>query len=376
MKKPCSHCLASRSRGFSIIEIMVGMVIALIATLIIFQMYAAFEGQKRSTTSGADATENGMLALYSIDRDARMAGTGLADADLLSCTSMYSYYSDGTTGTSPAPAFAGGLNSLMAAFITNGAGGLSDTITFNYGDSIRSGISTAISKTMPPTSSELNVVSTAGYAEGDVVIIVQNGQCTVMEITQVQPSAYKLQHNPSQNDATYNAPSNFDTSTWPTYTAGAQLFSLGGGTTSRTYFVGASGNTFALMSLLPTDAAAIATVGDIVNLQVQYGIAPVGSQAVNCWVNATTGNACDTSDWANPSTANIQRIKAIRVAVVARSAQIEKPTGGACTTTAAAPVSWTGGPAIDLTADLNWQCYRYKVFQTITPFRNVLWANL
>lgn len=356
---------------------MVGMVIALAATLIIFQMYSAFEGQKRTTTSGADATENGMFATLSIERDARMAGAGIADSNLFSCANIFSYFDNGTTQTSPAPNFVGGLLSLMPVRIIDG-GNAPDTITFTYGNSVRSGISSAISKNMPQPSAELDVVSTAGFRLNDLVIVAQGGNCTVMQITQVQPAAYKIQHNPG-NAPSYNPAANFqNANSWPAYNAGAQVFSLGGGTTQRTYSVGTSGPTLALMAQLPTDAAPVATVGDIVSLQAQYGIAPVGSQQVNCWVNATLGNACDASDWANPTSANILRIKAIRIAVVARSALSERQTAGVCTATTAAnaPQSWTGGPAIDLTANANWQCYRYKTFQTIIPLRNVLWANL
>jgi len=127
-----------------------------------------------------------------------------------------------------------------------------------------------------------------------------------------------------------------------------------------------------------TFANATPLAGNIVNIQAQYGIAPAASQTVNCWVNATNGgNACDASDWATPTAANIARIKAIRIAIVARSALMEKPTAGAvCDATASAPTTWPGGPAVSLAADANWKCYRYKVYETIIPLRNVLWANI
>ena len=53
------------------------------------------------------------------------------------------------------------------------------------------------------------------------------------------------------------------------------------------------------------------------------------------------------------------------------------PATGVCNTTATAP-TWAGSregtsPAINLTADANWQCYRYKTFETVVPLRNMLW---
>ena len=63
--------------GFSIVELMVGTVIAMVAILVIFNAFAAFEGQKRSTTTTNDVQAAGMLALQAIERDMRMAGYGM-----------------------------------------------------------------------------------------------------------------------------------------------------------------------------------------------------------------------------------------------------------------------------------------------------------
>ena len=41
-----THTNLSLPRGFSLIEILVGMAVALLATLVIAQMYTNFEGQK------------------------------------------------------------------------------------------------------------------------------------------------------------------------------------------------------------------------------------------------------------------------------------------------------------------------------------------
>jgi type IV pilus assembly protein PilW len=111
----------------------------------------------------------------------------------------------------------------------------------------------------------------------------------------------------------------------------------------------------------------------IIDLQAEYGIAPAGSQQVTQWVPATGAWAGDLT------TANVYRIKAMRIAVVARSAEYEKPdTSGVCSSTSADMVSnwstWatfsTGGYPAD------WQCYRYKVFETVIPLRNIIWAGV
>jgi type IV pilus assembly protein PilW len=76
----------------------------------------------------------------------------------------------------------------------------------------------------------------------------------------------------------------------------------------------------------------------------------------------------------------------VRVAVVARSAQPEKPAAGLgapCDTTTVAP-TWSGNTGIARSFDLStiplpagvtWQCYRYRVFETTVPLRNWIWKS-
>jgi len=82
---------------------------------------------------------------------------------------------------------------------------------------------------------------------------------------------------------------------------------------------------------------------------------------VNEWLPATGA-------WANPTSAMIARIKAIRIAVVARNPQYEKDV--------ISPDSlllWENGPEITLTEDE--RHFRYRVFETIVPLRNLIWAS-
>jgi type IV pilus assembly protein PilW len=62
---------------------------------------------------------------------------------------------------------------------------------------------------------------------------------------------------------------------------------------------------------------------------------------------------------------------------VARSAQYEKPESGTCRTTTADTVkSWSTWASFDTSRyPADWQCYRYKVFETVVPLRNAIWGN-
>ena len=84
------------------------------------------------------------------------------------------------------------------------------------------------------------------------------------------------------------------------------------------------------------------------------------------------------------SSGDIGRIYAVRLAIVARSAVKEKAdSSGTCVTTTTTSVnmpSWSGG-TIDVsknpdgTANPDWQCYRYKTFETVIPLRNLIWRQ-
>jgi len=90
-----------------------------------------------------------------------------------------------------------------------------------------------------------------------------------------------------------------------------------------------------------------------------------------------------------------ESVIAVRVAVVARSALAEKPSGidgTKCDATTDGTESPTPGPdlrprwvggLIDVSASgdpspaspLYWKCYRYRVFETTVPLRNWIWRS-
>lgn len=369
-------------KGFSLVEIMVGLAMGMIAMLVIMQVFSVFEGEKRTTTGGADAQSNGAIALYMIERDARMAGWGLDSSVYANCNSPYSYC-DGSASCGGA---AGALGNLSFASVRVADGGTNpDSITAQFFsnpslDSINFPANTTLRSTMPQASSELNVGSVSGCVDGGMVLVSQGGNCTLMKITQIQGPSLKLQHNTGLNGE-YNPTINYQTDNgWPAYKEGATLACFeaapNGPVRQRIYSIN---NTTRQLQRTDNTGESVVTneliAPEIIDLQAQYGIAPVGSQVVNEWVDATGAT------WANPTLENWKRIKAVRIALVARSTQYEKPEpDGACVTTT--PDMVTKWPAYEWAAfdttnyPGDWQCYRYKIFETVVPLRNVMWGNL
>ncbi len=136
---------------------------------------------------------------------------------------------------------------------------------------------------------------------------------------------------------------------------------------------------------LISDAAASPIADNIVQMQMQYGYDSNADGVVQSteWINGCANpaqlpigaaGACvaaASTDWA--------KVISIRMAVLARSAQPEIPstgTGTACDTTKTAP-TWAGGNIDPSVVDpTSWKCYRYQVFETQVPVRNLIWFPL
>ena len=78
---PSRRTSLARAQGFSIIELMVGLVIGLLTLLAIYQLFAVSEGRRRTVAAVSQAQSAGALALFAIEREIRSAGLGFASLD-------------------------------------------------------------------------------------------------------------------------------------------------------------------------------------------------------------------------------------------------------------------------------------------------------
>lgn len=323
----------SQQTGFTLAEIMVGLAVGMLATVVIMQVFSVFETQKRTTTGTADAQTNGGIALYNIGRELQVAGYPLMPVDdsPLECTAL-------TFGAT-------GITSISPVTVTDGT---SDTVTLRYGSSISGGIPSAIGAL---SGNDVTVDSNFGCQPGDITLVTNGATCAM---------------------SSANAVAGTTTVTLADTTAaiaGANLSCLG--TWNEITYAATNGE---------LTRNGVPTVTGVANLQAQYGVSnTAASNQITAWVDATGAT------WAAPSVANRNRIKAVRIAVVARNAKMESAnvTAACSSTVAAAPTglcAWAGSaaspaPAIDLSADANWQRYRYRVFETIIPLRNMIWSK-
>lgn len=403
--------------GFTIVELMVGLVIGLIATLVIMQTFSAFEGNKRSTTGIADAQTNGSIGLYMLQRELQFAGYGIpvisgtmplitvrpdqltfqnyagktqAEIDAEYATALAAYNTkiaaDSATVQSgevysalkcnPAPTLSVDADNnpatpdvtidvitpvVITDGVTNGTG--SDTIAIRYGTTTRGAMQTRVITTSG--SNYVGVENNLGCRTGDVVLVTRNsntGDTTCV--------ATKVTSTNAQLDAATNAIN--------------VLSNVGMGLNNRLACLGQlrqavfGVGTGADANQLQKNGVNV--ISDIVNLQAQYGVsATPNSEVVNPlipnsgWFDATGGT------WATPSVANRNRIKAVRIALVARNNLLEKNVvSQACTGAATGPAKvCVFGGDVDLAASLgaDWNRYRYRTYEVIVPLRNVLAAS-
>jgi len=391
-------------RGFSMVELMVAMLIGLIGMIIIFQVFEVSEGIKRTTTSGGDAQQNGAIALYVMEHDLRNAGMGFNDVSYAGCN-VVAHDSKSAT-----PDF---TIKLVPVLITPGATAkVPDKFTVLYGSAALVANPTVLTKIMDDANSDLLLSNPYATRPGDLLVLLwpaTANDCSLVEVTGQPPlSPTTFQHKP---DVPYQL--------WGTLTNETARFNRPAGLTvvyggvgsptgnvTRVYNLGnlyepanrpniPVNNTYAIdasNALTVTATFTSKNVGapltnpvadNIVHMRALYGVDDgvgdasvtiknggvnvAGDGLVDRFVDAATFNALATPPW--------QYLIAVRVAIVARSALSEKATGagGTCETTMAFP-TWSGG-TFDLSADPNWQCYRYRVFETTVPLRNWIWKS-
>ncbi|MGC2167175.1 MAG: PilW family protein, partial [Gallionella sp.] len=337
--------------GFSLIEILIGLVIGLLVTLVIMQVFSTFESQKRTTTGAADAQTNGSIALYTIAHELQVAGYGLISGTdpALSCTTIN--YDATVTDITPVSITDGG----------NGPGA-SDTISLSYGDSPFAGVLSQITGVTGPK--DVTVANNMACAANDSALIINGTSCDLTSVAGI----------PDQITVSLN--------TMPAGTANGNNLACLGIWTQATFRVNPNYNPAS-----PNNAQAYLqrndsrSVPDIVNIQARYGISgSCSSNNVVQWVDANDASGLWTPAALAANAGNRNLIKAVRIAVVARNGLLEKdPVSADCTsgkgTANRGPCAWddasdaAAAPKIDLSNDPDYRRYRYRVYETIVPLR-------
>ncbi len=385
-----NHCLRYQ-KGFGLVELMVGLVIGLLATLVIMQVFSIFEGQKRTTSGTSDAQTSGSIAIFSMQREVQLAGYGLPlylrnKLPFKCTTASPDNDADGVADVNhDADAGTPNINLFPIRIIDGGnAAGASDTVIVRYGNTATGGV--PVDVLVAPAGGVVGVSSNMGCQNNDIVYAVTGTQCNASRVNDAALAAHPQQINLIDNG--------WDAAGMVAAIAGVDLntataLACLGAWNEFNYQV----NVATSQLVRRVDGVDAPVASGIVNLQAQYGIsASPDSNQITQWIDATApwDNPGGVSMVCNTVTANRNCIKAIRIAVVSRNDLLEKqvvsagcssnvnpnPTGVcAWDATSALPIIPSPAPNINLANTADWNRYRYRVYETIVPLRNMVWTR-
>ncbi|MBU2286699.1 MAG: PilW family protein [Gammaproteobacteria bacterium] len=382
---PSIHRASHRraQRGLSLIELMVGVTIGVLCVLIILQILSVWEARKRTVTSGASAQMSGALAEFTLDRDLRLAGYGFgtATSEVMGCSVVA-----GNTLRSPADV----SFILRPVEIVKGVDDAPDEIRALYGNSAYF----VASQPLTDSGAESKTLkSRDGFNPGDRMLVTGNSpvDCALVEVTgNSLTDTFTVEHEAGKSYVTLtgqpkSASMNVAGGTGSTFSSG-RVYNLGPAPVLNVWTVDTSKGSLTRYDFLKEPStSAVEVASDVVTLKAQYGIDTDGDGEIA------------TGEWTNTAAAGMDwtRVRAVRFAVLVRSRQFERPItdGGAPVPVTQAIPSWAGGAFVmknvDNTSDSgssptavdgpagpnNWRNYRYRVYESVVPLRNMIWGT-
>jgi type IV pilus assembly protein PilW len=354
-------------RGFGLIDMLVGVTIALVAVLVVLGVFAAFEQFKRNTTAVADAQVSGLLSSFVLGLQLANAGNGLATAasELGSCA-------DPAAEPDWVKRYASSWRPLALVIEDSGDARRPDKFAVAYATA------TTMVAAAPAKASAAGYLaqSPSGFhprlpgERDDLVIAIRGTECAPVRVYKVADST----------DARYPGADGWVELSY-------KGTGLVGGAPDRVFNMGPADDVRKVLydlddpikpSILrstrltdglgePANDAPNPIASNVVNLKLQYGIDTDADGALDAWVSATGPWARDAMLSADAK--KIGQVKAVRMGLVVRSDQFDKGY--------AHDVPWSmfDGTYSGIFAQPgpvpgNW---RYRVYETVIPLRNALW---
>jgi type IV pilus assembly protein PilW len=279
-----------------------------------------------------------------------------------------------------------------------------DVLRVVYGGTSQTTAAVKFGNSMDDTIQPIQLNFRFGFNTGDVVVIGQGDQpgsdCTLREITGL-PGLIELQHGTNSYLNTVTGESQSPRFNDPAGTPmaykypNAQVMNLGQFPVRNEFTVvnndpdPSKNNQLVAQNLWGQMAAFTPVAEQIVHFKAEYGmddgkdngtvLRAVFQADDNIVDNFTGTSPVNPDEWA--------RVRSVRLAIVSRTNIIEKPiTGPGCDATPdfgqpSYPVRWARGPdapagrPIDIRTTPNWRCFKYRVYETIVPLRNMLWRQ-
>jgi len=321
-------------RGFSLIELMVGLVLGMIAVIVIMQVFSLSSRGQRTATGGDDAQMSGALAIAQLQRDLRQSGQGLGYSRLLGCSIQ----------------LPGGLLTALGRVVINhpnipAGDPNTDTVVSLNGSSFGSPDGDRVSGLA--VGNVYPVDTFTAFRQNDFVVAAWRTRPTPCNLLLDRVNAVPVLNNLSVAVGVAPSPE--------------VVYNLGPAPRAMAYAVRGGRLTqcdFMLVDCRVNNAANWPEIGDgVVSLRAQYLYA---GNVANQNTPAGANPLANCQAW--------QTVVGLRFAVTTRSGQLEREA----VTVAANEPTWSASAAlpINLSGTPNWRNYRYKVFEAVVPLRN------
>ena len=342
------------SAGASLVEVMVGVVVALVSLLAVHRVFVASETTRYHAQSDGDAQQAALFALARLSFDVANAGAGLAPAAAWLATCPVT--ADMTAITRP-----------LAVMVTDGgAVDTPDSVVVRYAVANRAAAPVTL-VAAAPSGAPFLVDSPLAFAAGDQAIAIDGaGVCarTVVGTVRIAaPGVAEIAHD-------------IIASAMP---AGARVVNLGPAERVVATRYDISAGVLRTTDLNGGDAPN-PLASNVVNLKMQYGVDTDGDGALDAWLPATdaggAGNWSPAAMLAAPA-ATLAKIRALRVGIIVRGEQFDRtathPFDWVLFDCAAADKRACPGRLTGTIAASSRGGWHYRVYETVIPLRNQIW---
>ena len=350
-RPPTTRSPRRRQTGLTLIDVLVGIAIALVATVVAHHAFITLGQLRRSASATADAEHTGSFATSLLAIAADNAGAGIASAArwLDSCPAS--------------PDITATQRPVVALVTDSGRVDRPDSLVVRQALQSRLAAPAAFAAAAPAGAS-FRVQSPDGFVAGDrIVAISRTGACATAEaisVTAVAPGTIDIAHTPIDIDLPVTS----------------LLMNLGPAGRAPTLRFDVASGVLRSTDMLNGDAPT-PLVSNIVNLKLQYGIDRDDDGTLDDWVGASVADGLDAASMLSAPRALLERIVALRVGVISRGEEsdpqatgdfhwvlfdCELPDRSMCPGRLEGTISGSkaGG-------------YRYRTREVIVPLRNSLW---
>ena len=338
-------------RGLTLIELMVGLVIGMLVSLAAVSSARVFLASQRQAVAVGAGSANAASALAAIKNDVANGGLGFFGDSAYLCAKLNLGLGEKSV--------ADGVD--FAPVMATRVGG-NDVLDVVYGNQVAAGATVRLASATDGRQASLKTLLPVKAGQAVLIAPTSAGQpCTVRSVTASTPPTVEARQSLAFGPAGRHNQASF--SEQPGYGENARVTLLGQLHWNR-YAV--EGTDLKLTHVI--DGSSAVLLRHVIGLRVEYGTAAAapGSSTLEGWRESVEAG------WEALDADNIGRVRAVRVGIVVRSPQPEKPEpGSACTASTEKPQLFGNTVEPDVA---DWQCYRYRSVVVVAPLRNILYG--